>query len=383
MRSAAVIVAAGRGRRAGGGMPKQFRELAGMPVLAHSLLAFLDHPRIGPLALVLHPDDRALFETRVRPHLGGRAPLLAEGGATRAQSVLNGLEALVAEAPARVLIHDGARPLVSAALIGRVIDALGTHPGAAPALALADTLWQGAEGRVAAIRDRRDLYRAQTPQGFGFAAILEAHRQGTAEATDDVGTARAAGIEVAIVEGEADNIKITTAGDFARAERLKGLQMDIRLGNGFDVHAFAPGDRVTLCGIDIPHRCGLAGHSDADVAMHALCDALYGALGAGDIGRWFPPDQAQWKGAESRLFLEHAVALAGERGWSVGNADVTIICEQPKIAPHAAAMAAQLARIMGIAEERVSVKATTSEGLGFTGRGEGIAALATATLRRP
>ncbi len=230
---------------------------------------------------------------------------------------------------------------------------------------------------------RDGLFRAQTPQGFDFAAILAAHRAHDGDAADDVEVARAAGIEVAIVPGEERNLKITTADDFARAETFLGGPMDIRTGNGFDVHAFGPGDHVTLCGVRIPFETGLAGHSDADVGMHAVTDAIYGALAMGDIGRHFPPSDPQWKGAASHIFLTHAVDLAGTEGFRITHADVTLICEEPKIGPHAAEMQSEMARIMGIEAGRISVKATTSERLGFTGRGEGIAALATATLVRP
>jgi 2-C-methyl-D-erythritol 4-phosphate cytidylyltransferase/2-C-methyl-D-erythritol 2,4-cyclodiphosphate synthase len=292
---------------------------------------------------------------------------------------------LAAAPPARVLIHDGARPLVSPALIGRLVAALDAHDGAAPALAVTDALWRGADGLVAGTVDRTGLYRAQTPQAFRFAAILAAHRAHPGGALDDVEVARAAGLDVAIVEGEEQNLKLTVPADFTRAEAiLRGQAMqgrpEIRLGNGFDVHAFCPGDHLWLCGVRLPHDRGLLGHSDADVGMHALTDAIYGALAEGDIGRHFPPSDPQWKGAASHIFLAHAMALARQRGFQLANCDVTLICERPKIGPHAADMQAELARIMAVEGARVSVKATTSERLGFTGREEGIAALATATL---
>jgi 2-C-methyl-D-erythritol 4-phosphate cytidylyltransferase/2-C-methyl-D-erythritol 2,4-cyclodiphosphate synthase len=375
--TAAVIVAAGRGTRAGGGVPKQYRALAGRPVIAHTHAAFAAHPAIAAVVTVIHPGDRALFEAACP---GAEA---VEGGATRDASVRAGLAALDGRGVARVLIHDAARPLVPATVISDVIAALADHPGAAPALPVTDALWRGAAGRVAGVEDRAGLFRAQTPQGFRFDAILAAHRAHPGGAADDVAVARAAGLDVAIVPGDEANLKITAPGDFARAERLLGGTMDLRMGTGYDVHRFGPGDHVTLCGVDLAHDRGLSGHSDADVAMHAVTDAIYGALAAGDIGRHFPPSDPQWKGAASHLFLEHAVSLATGAGWRIGNVDCTIICERPKIAPHAAAMQARMAAIIGVAPDRVSVKATTSERLGFTGREEGIAAMAAATLVRP
>ncbi|WP_126977292.1 bifunctional 2-C-methyl-D-erythritol 4-phosphate cytidylyltransferase/2-C-methyl-D-erythritol 2,4-cyclodiphosphate synthase [Frigidibacter oleivorans] len=379
MTTAAIIVAAGRGTRAGGEIPKQWQTLGDRPVLAHAVAAFAG--RVDRIVVVVHPDDMG----RAALLLGGRVTLTT-GGATRAASTRAALDLLDGAGVTRVLIHDGARPLVSPDLIGRVLAALDTCPGAAPALAVTDALWTGAGGRVTGTRDRAGLWRAQTPQGFRFDAILAAHRDGPAEAADDVELARAAGLDVAIVEGEEDNLKITWPGDLARAgailaRRLTGrTAMDVRMGNGFDVHAFCEGDHVMLCGVRVPHGRGLLGHSDADVGMHALTDAIYGALAEGDIGRHFPPSDPQWKGAASEIFLSHAARLARARGYAISSVDVTLICERPKVGPHAAAMQAELARIIGIAADRVSVKATTSERLGFTGREEGIAALATATL---
>ena len=369
----AIIVAAGRGTRAGGDLPKQWQMLNGQPVLAHTLAAFAGLPRV----LVIHPDDRARAEA-----IAGDAQIV-EGGATRDASVMNALLALEGRGVAHVLIHDGARPLVSAAVINRVRGALEASPAAAPALAVTDALWTGTQGLVSGTRDRTGLYRAQTPQGFHFDAILAAHLALSGDAADDVEVARGAGLTVAIVEGHEDNLKLTYPQDFARAEAiLKGRGMDIRLGNGYDVHAFTAGDHVWLCGVKVPHGRGLLGHSDADVGMHALTDAIYGALAEGDIGRHFPPSDPQWKGAASHIFLSHAIGLARSRGYELGNCDVTLVCERPKIGPHAAAMQAALAEIMGVDAGRVSVKATTSERLGFTGREEGIAALATACLVR-
>ena len=371
MTVAAIIVAAGRGTRAGGTVPKQWQLLAGQPVVRHSISAFAEIA--DQVILVVHPDDRA------------RAALLGvhlvDGGATRDASVRNALEHLSGSGVTRVLIHDGARPLVSRALITRLMGALDRSVAAAPAVPVTDALWRGLDLRVIGTQDRTGLWRAQTPQAFHFDAIQAAHRAHPGGAADDVEVARAAGLDVAIVEGDEENLKLTFAADFARAERiLKGRIMDIRVGNGFDVHAFGPGDHVCLCGVRVPHGKGLVGHSDADVGMHALTDAIYGALAEGDIGQHFPPSDPQWKGAESHIFLRHAANRAAQRGFAIAHADVTLICERPKIGPHAGPMRAALAAIMGIAPDRISVKATTSERLGFTGREEGIAALATATL---
>jgi 2-C-methyl-D-erythritol 4-phosphate cytidylyltransferase/2-C-methyl-D-erythritol 2,4-cyclodiphosphate synthase len=374
-RTAVIIVAAGRGTRAGGGLPKQWRPLGRHSVIARTVAAFRALPDLGPIVIVIHPEDRALLDAQ---QLG--PVILATGGATRNDSVRAGLEALIPDPPDLVLIHDAARPNVGTAVIAGVIAALDTHPAAAPAVEVTDALWRGADGLVTGTQDRAGLYRAQTPQGFRFRNILDAHRNHPAPAADDVEVARRAGMAVAIVAGSEDNLKITREGDFARAARLMGDQMDIRLGNGFDVHAFTDGDHVWMCGVRIPHGKALLGHSDADVGMHAITDAIYGALADGDIGVHFPPSDPQWKGAASDIFLRHAVARAADRGYRVANVDCTLICEAPKISPHAAAMRAALAAITGIAEDRISVKATTSEKLGFTGRGEGIAAIATATL---
>ncbi|MDX5351284.1 MAG: bifunctional 2-C-methyl-D-erythritol 4-phosphate cytidylyltransferase/2-C-methyl-D-erythritol 2,4-cyclodiphosphate synthase [Paracoccaceae bacterium] len=369
MDTAVIIVAAGRGSRMGGEVPKQWRMLAGKPVIAHTLAAFAGLP----VVLVIHPDDR--------PRAEGLGVRLVEGGASRDASVLAGLRALEGMGVGKVLIHDGARPLVSRALIDRLVAALDSHAGAAPALAVTDALWRGERGLVAGTVDRAGLFRAQTPQAFRFAPILAAHLAHPGGALDDVQVARDAGLDVAIVEGEETNLKLTFPGDFARAEAiLKGRDMDVRLGNGYDVHAFCEGDHVWLCGVKLPHSRGLLGHSDADVGMHALTDAIYGALAEGDIGRHFPPSDPQWKGAASHIFLAHAIALARSRGYELGNCDVTLVCERPKIGPHAIEMQGELSRIMGVDPGRVSVKATTSERLGFTGREEGIAAIATATL---
>jgi 2-C-methyl-D-erythritol 4-phosphate cytidylyltransferase/2-C-methyl-D-erythritol 2,4-cyclodiphosphate synthase len=374
MSVAVIIVAAGRGTRAGDGAPKQWRLLNGQAVLLHTVAAFAG---VGRILVVLHPEDMA----RGMALLGGTVTLVA-GGADRAASVRAALDCLEGSDVTRVLIHDGARPLVPAGVIQAVLAALEEGPAAAPALAVTDALWTGADGLVSGTRDRSGLYRAQTPQGFHFPAILAAHRAHPGGAADDVEVARAAGLPVRIVPGHEDNLKITWPEDFARAGMIarERTKMDIRTGNGYDVHAFTEGDHVVLCGVKVPHGRGLLGHSDADVGMHALTDAIYGALAEGDIGRHFPPSDPQWKGAASWIFLDHAVKLAQAKGYRISNCDVTLVCEQPKIGPHALDMGGELARIMGLAADRVSVKATTSERLGFTGREEGIAALATVTL---
>lgn len=369
---AVIITAAGQGTRMGG-EPKQWRNLSEMSVLEHSIKAFSAFPRI---IAVLNADDMERGLTK----LSGSV-ILVTGGKTRSDSVRAGLETLEGSGVDYVLIHDGARPLVSKDVIMGVVNALlAGAEAAAPALPVTDALWKGQTGHVVMIQPRDDLYRAQTPQGFQLSKILAAHRNYPKGAADDVELARRAGLDVIITPGAEDNLKLTYEPDFDRARRILGGIMDIRLGNGFDVHAFESGNHVTLCGIRLAHDHGLKGHSDADVGMHALTDAIYGALAEGDIGRHFPPSDPQWKGTASEVFLRHAVALTSKRGFRIGNVDVTIICESPKIGPHAKAMQAFLATILETEVGRVSVKATTSEKLGFTGRGEGIAAIATATL---
>lgn len=374
MKIAAVIVAAGRGTRVGGAIPKQWQPLAGKRVVDHTLSAFLDHPQIDHVVLVIHPDDQV------------RAKSIADdditcviGGAERAQSVACGLDAV--QDADKVLIHDAARPCIDQQTISAVIEALKGANAAAPGLPVTDALWRGDGDAVSGTVSRDGLFAAQTPQGFDLAAITAAHSAYDGPAADDVQIARAAGLAVAIMTGHPDNIKITTPADFVRAERiLQERVMDIRTGNGFDVHAFGPGDHVTLCGVDIPHGQGLVGHSDADVGMHTITDAIYGALALGDIGQHFPPSDPQWKGARSDIFLRHAVDMAHQRGYVINHVDCTLICEHPKVGPHAATMREALADIMHMDVDRISVKATTSERLGFTGRGEGIACMATATL---
>jgi 2-C-methyl-D-erythritol 4-phosphate cytidylyltransferase / 2-C-methyl-D-erythritol 2,4-cyclodiphosphate synthase len=379
----ALVVAAGRGSRFGGERPKQYLPLAGQMVLRHAAAAFAGHPRIAGVQVMIHPDDGALFAKAV----AGLANVLppCAGGASRHDSVRLGLEALVARDPQFVLIHDGARPFPGAALIDRVIDALGQAPAAIPCLPLRDTIKCAADGVIQATVDRSHLWRAQTPQGFHFDAILGAHQAAAGrELTDDSAVAEAAGLRPLAVAGDENNLKITTAEDLVAAERLLMARLgDVRVGQGFDVHAFGPGDRIVICGVEIPHGAGLVGHSDADVGLHALTDAVLGAIGAGDIGQHFPPSDPQWRGAASDRFLHHAVDLVRARGGIVAAVDVTIVCERPKIGPHRAVMVERVAAILGIATGRVSIKATTTDRLGFTGRGEGVAAHAVATIRLP
>jgi 2-C-methyl-D-erythritol 4-phosphate cytidylyltransferase / 2-C-methyl-D-erythritol 2,4-cyclodiphosphate synthase len=378
----ALVVAAGRGTRLGAPLPKQYLPLAGKPVLRYSLETLASHPGIDAVRVVFNPDDAAPYEAAAR----GLALLPpVTGGAARQDSVRLGLESLAAAPPARVLIHDAARPFLDRDTIDRVLAALDDAPGAIPALPVKDTVKRGVSGRVAETLDRSALWRAQTPQGFDYAAILAAHRaaQGS-ELSDDAAVAERAGLAVRLVAGSEANFKVTTAEDMEQAERLLlARQGDIRIGQGFDVHAFGPGDHVWLCGVKLAHERGLVGHSDADVGLHALTDAILGALGAGDIGQHFPPSDPKWRGAPSHLFLSDAGALVASAGGRIAHLDVTLICERPKIGPHRDAMGARIAEILGLERGRVSVKATTTEGLGFTGRGEGIAAQAVATLRLP
>lgn len=375
MTCAALIVAAGRGLRAGGDTPKQWQPLLGRRVIDWTLDAFLAVQGITAITVVVHPD----FMSRIAPHPRIR---VVAGGDTRAASVRAGLEAIARAPTEHVLIHDAARCCTKPAHIAHILNALqtGDAPAVAPALLVTDALWTAADGRVTGLQDRSGLYRAQTPQGFDFAAILEAHRTSDADTADDVAVALSAGLGVAVVDGDEDNLKITRPGDFARAEIFLKGHMDIRIGTGFDVHRFGPGTHCMLCGVAVPHDRGLDGHSDADVGMHAATDAIYGAMAEGDIGRHFPPSDEQWKGAESHVFLRHAVDMACDKGFAITNMDITLICERPKIAPHAEAMRAALSQITGIETGRISVKATTSERLGFTGREEGIAAQAAVTL---
>lgn len=376
MTIAALLLAAGHGARFGAPEPKQYAPLAGRPVLRHAAEALLSGGHVG----VLQPVCAAGEEARVAAILDGlphRPPV--PGGATRQASVLRGLEALENAAPTLVLVHDAARPVIPAGTIPALLAALESHPGAIPAQPVSDTL-KRADGATV---PRAGLFRAQTPQGFRFPALLAAHRAATGEATDDAQLLEWAGQPVALVPGHETNIKITFPEDLARMEALMTPPMWPRTGLGYDVHRLVPGRPLILCGVTVPHELGLDGHSDADVGIHALCDAIYGALAEGDIGRHFPPSEAQWKDADSARFLVHAAQRIAARGGMLVNADVTLICERPKITPHAPAMIARLAALLGVPEGRVGVKATTSERLGFTGRGEGIAAQAAVSILLP
>ena len=378
----ALIVAAGSGERFGGELPKQYLHLAGQPLLRRAIEAFRRHPAVSGVQVVYQPAHRDLYDAAVA---GLALPEPVPGGATRQDSGRLGLERL-AESPTGgpdlVLIHDAARPLVDAATITRVVEALRHSPAAIAAVPVIDTLKKGVDGVTAGTVDRAGLWRAQTPQGFRFSTILEAHRRlAGAGLTDDAAVAEAAGLPVALVLGSPDNLKVTTPVDLERAHRLLGSGLpDVRTGMGFDVHRFAPGDAVMLCGVRVPHSHRLEGHSDADVALHALTDALLGAIAAGDIGSHFPPSDPQWRGVDSTVFLRHAADLVRERGGVITSLDVTIICERPKVGPHRAAMTARLAEVLAVEIGRISVKATTTEKLGFTGREEGIAAQAIATV---
>ena len=383
---AAIVVAAGRGLRAGGDVPKQYRRIFGEPVILPSIAAFLRHAEISLVQPVIHPDDAALFAAATNG-LDLCPPV--PGGSTRQVSVRAGLEALAAMAPDVVLVHDAARPFVSSALITRAIQAAAETGAAIPAVPVADTVKTvDAGGTVTGTLDRARLRLVQTPQAFAFEAILEAHRRvaaaGRDDFTDDAALAEWAGIKVVTFEGEAANVKLTTNEDFTRAEAAKLAELgDVRTGFGFDVHQFGDGDHVMLGGVRVPFGRGLAGHSDADVVLHALVDALLGAISDGDIGVHFPPSDPQWRGASSDRFLAFAVELVRARGGRISHLDITIVCEAPRIGPHRDAMRARIAEIAGLPVSRVAVKATTSEKMGFTGRGEGMAAFANATVRLP
>ncbi|MCL4767641.1 MAG: bifunctional 2-C-methyl-D-erythritol 4-phosphate cytidylyltransferase/2-C-methyl-D-erythritol 2,4-cyclodiphosphate synthase [Hyphomicrobiaceae bacterium] len=392
MNVAALIVAAGRGTRADSGspVPKQYRELGGRPVLAQVVMAFAAHQRFSAIQVVIHPEDRARYDECCA---GLPAPLRppVHGGAKRQDSVRAGLHALASASPELVLIHDAARALIGREVISRVLAALGTHDGAIAALPVVDTLKRSAaDGTVEGTVARDSLWRAQTPQGFRFARILAAHHAALAagrdDFTDDAGIAEWAGLRVALVDGSERNLKLTDQEDFALAERLIKAPpeaCEARTGSGFDVHRFREGDHVWLCGVRIDHDRGLEGHSDADVGLHALTDAILGAIADGDIGQHFPPTDARWAGASSHVFLRDAGRRVGERGGRIVNVDVTVLCEAPRISPHRDAMRRAVADILQIGIDRVSVKATTTERLGFTGRREGIAAMASATVLLP
>ncbi len=385
-----VVVAAGRGERAGASIegPKQYRRIGGKPVIWHTLKLFLDWPRSGPITVVIHPDDRDLLQTAVADLPGSDRLIVTTGGSTRQASVLNGLQSLKDRGVEHVMIQDGVRPFVDLALLERISAALEAgRPAVLPAIPVSDTIKRAdTSGIVAATVSRKDLYAAQTPQSFHYATILAAHERAAADRaadfTDDASIAEWAGIPVHLVEGSIDNVKLTVQRDIAMAdEKLTGTALpDVRTGNGYDVHQLEAGDGVTLCGIFIPHDQRLKGHSDADVALHALTDALLATCGAGDIGDHFPPSDMRWKGAPSRIFLEHAAKIVRDAGGTIMNADISLIAEAPKVGPHRQAMREKLAEVLGISLDRCSVKATTNETIGFVGRREGIAAIATATV---
>jgi 2-C-methyl-D-erythritol 4-phosphate cytidylyltransferase / 2-C-methyl-D-erythritol 2,4-cyclodiphosphate synthase len=382
-RVVAVVVAGGRGARAGREIPKQYRMIAGVPVIRSSLALFAGHAQVDAVQPVIHSDDADLFAAAsagldVLPPVSGRE--------TRQGSVRSGLEAVAPLNPGIILVHDAARPFASPALVARAIAAAAESAAAVPAMPVSDTVKQVDDtGRVAATLDRSRLVTVQTPQAFAFPPLLDAHRRAAAagrdDFTDDAALAEWAGMAVAVFAGERANVKLTTADDVARAEAERLL--DVRTGSGFDVHAFGEGDHVMLGGVRVPHTGGVIGHSDADVALHALTDAVLGALADGDIGWHFPPSDPQWRGVSSDRFLGFACDRVRARGGLIAHLDVTIVCEAPRIGPHRDAMRARIAEIAGIAVERVAVKATTSETLGFTGRREGLVAMATATIRLP
>jgi 2-C-methyl-D-erythritol 4-phosphate cytidylyltransferase/2-C-methyl-D-erythritol 2,4-cyclodiphosphate synthase len=390
---AALIVAAGRAARAAGehGRPKQYCRIGGVPMLTRTLAPFVDHPRVADILVVIHPDDEALYEAASTP-FAGRLRQAVRGGARRQDSVRAGLEALAREAPSSVLIHDAARPFVKPDLISRVIASLDMNQGALPCLPVTDTLKWISHGRVVGTAERDQLWRAQTPQGFKFDAILAAHRAAikdpAREFTDDAGIAEWFGLDVALVEGAEDNRKLTTAEDLKIADELlkpagSCATGTIRVAQGYDVHALGAGDAVILCGVTIPHDKKLIGHSDADVGLHALTDALLGTIAAGDIGVHFPPSDARWRGVASAVFLKHAASLVKERRGTIVHADITLLCESPRVGPYRDLMRARIAEMLDLDLAQVSIKATTNEGLGSIGRGEGIAAFATATVSLP
>ena len=375
LNTVAIVVAAGQGLRAGSAVPKQFATLAGKPMLAHSVSALSSHPAIDRVLVVIgEGQESALAEA-----LGDVA--FVTGGATRRESVANGLAAVNAD---RVLIHDAARPFLSHAVIDALLAALDSHEGALPALPVADTLARGG-AMLGETVPRDGLIRVQTPQAFRTATIRAAHAAWPIqrEATDDAQMVRALGHDVALVPGDIALEKITHPADFAAAEARHAAAMRVRAAQGYDVHRFAEGEELWLGGIRVPHGRGLSGHSDADVVLHAITDALLGTIGAGDIGMHFPPNNPRWRGAASARFLEHAAGLIAAQGGIIDFIDVTIVCEAPKIGPHRDAIRASIAAILALPESAVSVKATTTERLGFTGRGEGMAAQAIATVRVP
>ena len=384
MTVAALILAGGRGTRAGGGIPKQYREIDGISVLRRAIDCFVDCIAVDLIRVVIHADDQALYRAATAG-LEILPPVI--GGTERHFSAINGLESLSDFETDIVLIHDAARPFADRGMIERVIAALADAAGAIPAIPVSDTLKRVAssDDLIEETVDRAGLRHAQTPQGFRFSAILKAHGQRDSDLpTDDAAVMEEAGMVVCVVDGNERNIKVTTEADFDRAEQiLEKRQMQTRIGTGFDVHKLGPGDGVTLCGVTVPLEMSLIGHSDADVALHALTDALLGAVGCGDIGLHFPPSDPQWKGAASHIFVEAAAADIRKAGGSIVNVDVTIIGERPKVGPYREEMRARVAEFLNIPLDRVNIKATTTERLGFTGRGEGLAAQAVASVEVP
>lgn len=382
-RFAVVIVAGGRGTRAKLARPKQYAPVGGMPLLRRTILAFANHPDVGQIQVVIGDTDLDLYHDATAGITGLLPPVT--GGKNRQASVKAGLQALLADPPSHVLIHDGARPFVSEATISAVMAALSSAEGAIAALPVADTLKRAnAASGIEETVPRDRLWRAQTPQGFRFETILEAHRKSPdGSATDDASMLEALGIHVALVPDDPENFKLTYGEDFVLAEKLLAGAMETRTGLGIDVHAFEPGDAVTLCGLHIPHTHKLKGHSDADVALHAIADAIYGAIGDGDIGEHFPPSDDKWRGAPSSVFVEHARDRLIARGGSLTHVDLTLVCEAPKIGPHRETMREAVAEMLKVQQSRIAIKATTSEGLGFTGRREGILAQAVATVQLP
>ena len=375
----ALVVAAGRGQRMLGETPKQYLSVGGKSVLRWAVEAFTTNAMLDGVRVVIHPDDRELYNVAVE---GLELMEPVEGGRNRQKSVANGLESLTEIDPRRVLIHDGVRPFVASDLIDRVLKALDKASGAVPALPVVDTLKKVEKGRINKTVHRTNLWRVQTPQAFNFKDILAAHRSSVGlDLTDDAAVAESAGLDVAIIKGSEGNYKITTPNDLARAQGDLGSNMtQIRVGTGFDVHRFGPGDHVTLCGIRVPFQVGLIGHSDGDVGIHAVVDALLGAISAGDIGHHFPSTEERWKNADSKIFLSEAAAMVRNHGAHIIHVDITLICNQPRISNLKLAMTQQMAEILEVPVNRVNVKGTTTDGLGFTGRGEGIAAQAVATI---
>lgn len=377
-KTAALIVAAGRGHRAGDGLPKQYRDLHGEPVLRHTIRVFRDHPAIDMVMVVIHPDDQNLFDQSNKEY----AAYSCYGGENRNLSVENGMAALSIFAPDHVLVQDGARPFVSAELIDRLCEALAHSKAAVPGLPITDATFTRNRDEIGQLIDRDSLVRVQTPQAFHYPALMAAFDASDANTNypDEASLVRAVGQPVHIVDGDPSNIKLTFAEDFEMSGKVP--QMITVSGTGYDVHRLGPGDGVWLCGVEIPCPYSLIGHSDADVGLHALVDALLGAIGAGDIGQHFPPSDPQWKGAASSVFVEHAVSLARKANATPVHADITLICERPKIGPNRDAMQKRVADLLGMRPSAVNIKATTTEGLGFAGRGEGIAAQAIVTVKR-